>query len=90
MAHIGKPAAAPNFGHTSSPVSRISEWQRTLCDDAEESERQDDLRAVRLRKLPFVLLRMLPRLAGTRFLTLLTELEHVRSHQAGIAEAERQ
>jgi hypothetical protein len=55
-------------------------FARTLRRDAEKCERQDDQRAVRLRKLPLVLLRLPPCCASASDgPTLLTELAHVRS-----------
>ncbi len=39
-----------------------------------------------MRKLPLMLLRLLPSRADTRLLVLLAELEHICSHQAGVAQ----
>ena len=91
MAHIGRPAAAtPNSCRSSRHASSCV--TRTLCDDAEKCNRQDHLCAVRLRQLPFVLLRLPPRCAAsdTRLMILLAELEHLSSHQVGVTEAVRQ
>ena len=88
MMDIGNPANA------AVPISRCTLSTmlapcvtRTLCDDAEERKRRDDLGAVCLHKLPLMLLRLLPCRADTRLLALLAELEHMCSHQAGVAES---
>ncbi len=87
MTDIGNPATA------AAPISRITVntmrapcVTRTLCDHAEERKRQDDLGAVRLRKLPFILLRLPPRQAMACRPTLLAQLKYASSHQSGIAE----
>ncbi len=62
----------------------------TLRRDADKCKRRHHLCAVCLRKLIFVLLRLLPRLADTHCPTLLAQFEHVRSHQVGVAKAVRE
>ena len=54
--------------------------------DAEKTERQADLCAVRLRELPFILLCLPTHRAGTCPPALVAELKHIFSHQAGVAE----
>jgi hypothetical protein len=87
MMDIGNPAnAAVPISRCTLGTTRAPCVTRTLCHNAEECERRDDLGAVRLRKLPLMLLRLLSCRADTRLLVLLAELEHMCSHQAGIAE----
>ncbi len=91
MIDIGNPAnaAVPISRSTLSTtrlVTRARCVTRTLCDDAEERERRDDCGAVCLCKLPLMPLRLLPCRADTRRLVSLAELEHICSHQAGVAE----
>ena len=70
-----------------SGVLRSLQRQRTLRRNAEKSERRDPLCAVRLRKLPLVLLRLLSGHASTLCPTLLAQ---VRSHYVGIAQTVEQ
>jgi hypothetical protein len=87
MMDIGNPAnAAMPISRCTLSTTRAPCVTRTLCDDAEERERRDDRSAVCLRKLPLMLLRLLPCRADTRLLVLPAELEHICSHQAGVAE----
>jgi hypothetical protein len=87
MMDIGNPAnAAVPISSCTLSTTRAPCVTRTLCGDAEECERRDDLGAVHLRKLPLMLLRLLSCRADTRLLVLLAELEHMCSHQAGVAE----
>ena len=87
MMDIGNPAtAAVPISHCTLSTTRAPCVTRTLCDYAEERERRDGRIAVCLRKLPLMLLRLLPCRADTRLLALLAELEHMCSHQAGVAE----
>jgi hypothetical protein len=60
----------------------------TLRRNTEKRERRYHLCAVCLRKFPFVLLRLPPRLADTHCTALLAQLEHVSLHQAGVPKAE--
>jgi hypothetical protein len=64
--------------------------QRTLRRNAEKSEHCDHLCAVRLRKLPLVLLRLPSGHAKTLCPTLLSELAQVRSHYVGVAQTVQQ
>ncbi len=87
MMDIGNPAnAAVPISRCMLSTTRAPCVTRTLCDYAEERERRDDCGAVCLHKLPLMLLRLLPCRADTRLLVLLAELEHICSHQAGVAE----
>ena len=87
MMDIGNPAsAAVIISRCTLSTTRAPCVTRTLCDDAEEREPRDDCGAACLRKLPLMLLRLLLCRADTRLLVLLAELEHICSHQAGVAE----
>ena len=87
MMDIGNPAsAAMIISRCTLSTTRAPCITRTLCDDAEERERRDDRGSVCLHKLPLMLLRLLPSRADTRLLVLLAELEHICSHQAGVAQ----
>ena len=84
---IGKPAAAAVLNFCASVHAACLQGQRSLRRDAEKTERQADLCAVRLRELPFILLCLPTHCAGTCSPALVAELEHGCSHQAGVAEA---
>ena len=99
MMDIGKPAtfSAPGLcprsvapHETRWGVLRSLQRRRTLRRNAEKSEHCDDLCSVRLRKLPFVLLRLLSGQASTLCPTMLAELAQVRSHYVGIAQTVQQ
>jgi hypothetical protein len=89
---MGKPAT-PDCSSTrdSSVTGHCSLRRHTLRSDAEKSQRQDHLCALQLRKLPFMLLRLLPRHGGALGASFdrpfAAELTHLRSHQVGVAEA---
>jgi hypothetical protein len=59
----------------------------TLRGDADKCERRDHHRAPCLNKLILVLLRLSPRLAEIRCTTLLAQLQHMSTHQAGVSKA---
>ena len=82
---IGKPAAAAVLKFCTSPA--CLQGQRTLRRDAEKTERQADLCAVRLREFPVILLCLSTRYTRTCRPALLAELKHVCSHQTGVVEA---
>ncbi len=99
MMDIGKPATPSGILPTILPhccttrdsgVLRSLPRRRTLRRNAEKSEHCDHLCAVRLRKLPFVLLRLLSGLASILCPTMLTELAQVRSHYVGVAQTVQQ
>jgi hypothetical protein len=100
MIDIGKPATPSEILPTILPhcccttrdsgVLRSLQRQRTLRHNAEKSERCDHLCSVRLRKLPFVLLRLLSGHASILFLTMLAELAQVRSHDVGVSQTVQQ
>jgi len=73
-----------------SGVLRSLQRQRTLRHNAEKSKRCDHLCSVRLRKLPFVLLRLLSGHASILCLTMLADLAQVRSHDVGISQTVHQ
>ena len=96
---IGKPATPSGILPTILPyccttrdsgVLRSLQRQRTLRHNAEKSKRCDHLCSVRLRKLPFVLLRLLSGHASILCPTMLAELAQVRSHYVGVLQTVQQ
>ena len=99
MMDIGKPATPRALGPCPRSVApretrrgalRSLQRRRTLGRNAEKSEHCDHLCAVRLRKLPLVLLRLPSGHASALCPTLLAELAQVRSHYVGVAQTVQQ